>query len=300
MRTSFLHPVFQRARTVQRAAPGLAAIMILAPWLMAFDFLEAMLAPKAELWARWEAHDPSARANIDHGPWGAFLATYLSTGEDGVNRIAYARVTPAHRRMLRAYLASLSAVPIRTYRREEQLAYWVNLYNALTVELVLKHFPVKSIRDISDGLFSYGPWERRLIEVEGQSISLSDIEHRILRPIWNDPRIHYVINCAALGCPNLPSLPLTAANAEAMLDAAAREYVNHPRGVRSENGKLVVSKIYNWFSADFGPDVEAVVAHLRRYAEPPLAGLLKDRRIIRRYEYDWSLNAASDGGAPPR
>ena len=103
--------------------------------------------------------------------------------------------------------------------RDEQLAYWINLYNALTVKVILDHYPVKSILDIdiSPGWFSIGPWGKKLVAVEGVEISLDDIEHRILRPIWRDPRIHYALNCAAVGCPNLLREAFTGATAEVLL-----------------------------------------------------------------------------------
>ena len=158
-------------------------------------------APKSELWERWAAHVPSATATIHHGEWDAFLANNLVSHADGVNRIAYAKVSEADRKRLQDYLSALSAVSISEFSRDEQRPYWINLYNALTVNVVLEHYPVDSIRDISisPGWFSIGPWKKKLIQVEGEEISLDDIEHRILRPIWKDPRIHYAVNCACPG-----------------------------------------------------------------------------------------------------
>lgn len=94
-------------------------------------------------------------------------------------------------------------------------------------------------------------------------MSLDDIEHRILRPIWQDNRIHYALNCASLGCPNLAPVAYTAANTEALLERGAREYVNHPRGVSFEHGALVVSSLYLWFKADFGGGKDGIMRHIR-------------------------------------
>ncbi len=162
-------------------------------------------------------------------------------------------------------------------RRPEQLAYWINLYNALTVQVVLDHYPVASIHDIaiSPGLLAIGPWDKPLIEIEGAAVSLNDIEHRILRPIWRDPRIHYAVNCASIGCPDLQARAFTAETAEALLEAAARAYVNHPRGARVEAGELTVSSIYAWYREDFGGTEAGVIAHLKRYAAPELAKALE-------------------------
>ncbi len=269
----------------------------LALLLAGFVSVEALFAPRAELWERWTAHDPLATAEIDHTAWTDFLTTYVSEGNDGVTAVAYAQVTDADEKALGTYLAQLAATPIGRLNRAEQRAYWINLYNALTVKVVLDHYPVASIRDIdiSPGLFADGPWDKDLTEVEGEALSLNDIEHRILRPIWRDPRIHYAVNCASIGCPNLPSVAFTVGNAEMLLEAAARAYVNHPRGSRIEDGKLVVSSIYVWFQEDFGDNDAGVIAHLSRYADRDLAAKLSAVERIGAHEYDWSLNDANDG-----
>jgi hypothetical protein len=254
--------------------------------------IAAQAAPRAELWARWLTHDEASAATIDHGVWDHFLQRYLWLGSDGIARVPYARVTASDRDGLTADLARLAGIPISAYNRREQFAFWVDLYNELTVKLILDHYPVSTIKDIaiSPGLFSVGPWGRKLITVEGEALSLDDIEHRTLRPIWRDPRIHYAVNCAAVGCPNLQSSAFTAANAEALLDKAARDFVNHPRGAMLTAGKLVVSSIYLWYEADFGGTETGVIAHLKRYARPELGSALATIDHISGDSYDWALN----------
>ncbi len=254
--------------------------------------IERLFAPKAELWPRWQAQDPGATETVDHSAWQRILGAYLAPGAGGVNRFAYASVAPADRQALDGYIARLAATPVSALHRPEQLAYWINLYNALTVQVVLDHYPVASIHDIaiSPGLFAIGPWDKALIEVEGAAVSLNDIEHRILRPIWRDPRVHYALNCASIGCPDLQASAFTGAGAEALLEAAARAYVNHPRGARVENGRLTVSSIYAWFREDFGNTEAGAIAHLKRYAGPDLATALETVTNIEDYEYDWALN----------
>jgi len=251
--------------------------------------------PKAELWDRWQAHDPASTARVDHGAWGRFLAHYLRIEPQGANRVDYARVTAADHADLAAYVARMEAVAVSGLNRAEQLAFWINLYNALTVKVVLDHWPVSSIRDIdiSPGLFSDGPWGRKLAAVEGEKLALDDIEHRILRPIWRDPRLHYAVNCASIGCPDLAPRPFTGETADRMLTAAAETYVNSPRGARIDgDGKLVVSKIYDWFIDDFGGTQAGVLAHLRQYAAPDLGARLAGRTEIDAHAYDWRVNAA--------
>ena len=267
--------------------------------LAGFVSIEALFAPKSELWARWQAHNPASEATIDHTAWGGLLKTYLRVGDDGVNRFDYAAVTSTDRAALGRYIADLAAVPIDDYSRPEQFAFWVNLYNALTVHVVLTHYPVASIRDIdvSPGLFSDGPWDRPLVTVAGEALTLNDIEHRILRPIWQDPRIHYAVNCAAVGCPNLQAVPFTAETAEALLERAARAYVNSPRGVSFGKNGLIVSSIYVWFQEDFGNSDADVIAHLHRYAEPELADRIRQTPRLTGHAYDWALNDARQAGS---
>ncbi len=261
--------------------------------LMGFMFLETTLAPKANLWPRWQAFSAASTAVIDHGPWNRFLKTYIKKGPDGVNRVLYGHVSDADKAVLHGYINRLRLTLIEDYNRAEQMAYWINLYNALTVKLVLNYYPVKSIKDIdiSTGIFG-GPWDRKLLNVRGEPLSLNDIEHRILRPIWRDPRIHYAVNCAAIGCPNLQPVAFTGANADTLLEHAGQNYVNDRRGARVEDGRLIVSKIYAWFVEDFGGSEQSIIRHLRQKAEPPLARALKGRTAIDDYEYDWGLNDA--------
>ena len=271
-----------------------------AVWAIHFMLVSAAVtaAPRAELWPRWTAHNPAATTTIDHKAWDHFVQAYVSSFPDGVNRVAYADVTAADRKLLESYVDTLAAIPISAYNRAEQRAYWINLYNALTVKVVIDHYPVKSIRQIKPNVFSIGPWRKKRITVEGAELSLDDIEHRILRPIWRDPRLHYALNCASIGCPNLLRQAFTAADSEALLTQAARAYVNNVRGAALRNGRLVVSSIYKWYKEDFGNTDAGVIDHLRRYAEPALAARLREITHISGDRYDWALNDAARAPKP--
>lgn len=231
-----------------------------------------------------------AAGDVDHGAWGAFLGRYVSPGASGINMVRYGSVTAGDRQALKGYIASLEAARPTTMTRDAAMAYWFNLYNAKTVDIILDNYPVSSIRKIGGGLFSSGPWDDTVVTVEGRTLSLNDIEHGIMRPIWNDPRIHYGVNCASIGCPNLPTQPFTSASLSGMLDQAARAYVNHPRGAAIENGRLIVSSIYEWYMEDFGNSDAGVIAHLRQYASGPLAAGLGSVTRISNDRYDWNLN----------
>ena len=256
--------------------------------------LERLFAPKAERWAYWDSSDPEATQKIDHSGWDTFLGRYVLQGEDGIYRVRYSQVSDADRQQLKRYISALEQLPIHRYNAEQQLAYWINLYNAVTIDIVLQHYPVESIRDIdiSPGFFADGPWGKKLLSIEGQQVSLNDIEHRILRPIWQDPRLHYALNCASLGCPNLATSAYNADTIELQLNQAATAFVNDPRGVSFTDGKLYVSSIYSWFRDDFGPSDRAVIDHLQHYAAAPLRDTLADTMRIAGDRYNWSLNDA--------
>lgn len=250
-------------------------------------------APKPDLWPLWEASDATSSIRVDHEPWDRFLDRYLDTSHtSGVNLVRYGSVTPEDRKSLEDYVSALQGIKVSDLARREQEAYWINLYNALTVKVILDHYPVRSIREIniSPGFFAVGPWGAKLLKIEGEDLSLNDIEHRILRPIWKDNRVHYAVNCASIGCPNLQPVAYTAKNTDHLLEEGARAYVNHSRGARIEGKKLTVSSIYDWFRVDFGGSTDGVIEHLLLYAEEPLASELKSFEGKVRNEYDWSLN----------
>ncbi len=275
------------------AVPFFATLVLFAAvLLMTTQTLRA--APSAELWERWTTHDATSQTRLDHSAWTRFLSRYVTARPDGINVVDYGGVSRADKSALADYIDALAAVRVSELNRKEQFAYWVNLYNALTVIVVLDAYPVESIRDIdiSPGLFSNGPWGKKLVSVEGEKVSLDDIEHKILRPIWKDPRIHYAVNCASIGCPNLQLEAFTADNSEAFLNAGAVAYINHPRGAEVVRGKLVVSSIYDWFEDDFGGNDAGVIAHLNQYAKPDLKQALRGVSRVNDDRYDWDLNSS--------
>lgn len=245
----------------------------------------------------WAEHDDTNPEAVDHADWQAILDGYLRTDDpSGIHLFDYGglQAHPADRERLRGYLAHLESVDPRRYSRNEQMAYWLNFYNALTVETVVEAYPVNSIRSIHEGPIPLsGPWGDERATVAGARLTLDNIEHDILRALWRDPRIHYAANCASLGCPNLPPTAFRAANLEELLNAGARDYVNHPRGVElTGESSAVISSIYSWYREDFGGSEAGVVDHLLRHAAPELAERLRDFDGRLDYEYDWSLNDA--------
>ncbi|MGF1628096.1 MAG: DUF547 domain-containing protein [Kiloniellaceae bacterium] len=270
----------------------LSVCLVLA--LTAFTSAERLFAPSADLWPRWQQHDPDSGAALDFERWDALLGRVVVAGPDGINRVDYRALAGTEAASLDRVVEELAAVPVDRYGRDQQLAYWINLYNAVTLQVVARHYPVASIRDIdiSPGWFADGPWGAAVVTVDGEALTLNDIEHRILRPIWRDARIHYAVNCASLGCPDLATAAFRGADIGERLDAAARAYINHPRGVALRDGRVIVSKIYDWFLEDFGGSTAGLLAHLRRYAEPGLAAELAQHDAIDGTAYDWALNDA--------
>lgn len=224
-----------------------------------------------------------------NAPYNAFLAKYV-TQKDGINLVAYGDVTDADHQALKGYIKTLEGLKPSTMSRDEQLAYWANLYNAVTVDIVVDAYPVPSIKNVMGGVFNTGPWKQKLVTVEGEEMSLDNIEHDTVRASFDEPRVHYAFNCASIGCPNLRTSAWEAATLDADLDAAAAEYLSHPRGVRVENGRVIASSIFKWFREDFGGNDQGVLDHIREHAPAATVRDLEGKTRVNRHEYDWDLN----------
>jgi len=224
--------------------------------------------------------------------WSSILLTYTTENGEGLVQFDYAALSASPNSMARldGYIQIQAGKTPSTMPRNEAMAYWANLYNLLTVQVVAQNYPVSSIREIKSGVRK-GPWKRKLVTVEGRTLSLDNIEHDIMRPTFKTPLVHYMVNCASVGCPNLKRSRWNAETLDADLDAAARAYINSPRGVKTSKGKVQVSSIYKWFKKDFGSNDKAVLAHLIKYADADLATQLHGRKKIDRYAYDWGVNA---------
>ncbi|MFZ4603495.1 MAG: DUF547 domain-containing protein [Caulobacterales bacterium] len=232
------------------------------------------------------------------------IGRYVIFGADGVARVDYRgwKDTAADRAALAGAISAFARTPFAELGRAAQFAAWANLYNALTVAVVLDHYPIASIRDVKSRVAGIdlkaliGPWREKRIEVAGRKLSLDDIENAIMRPTFKDPRVHYALNCASVGCPDLRVW--RAATLEVDLDAAARAYVNHPRGVALTARGIRLSSIFDWYADDFGGRDQGVRTHLASYARPAIAEALRSRPIDG-YDYDWSLNDAADPKGRP-
>ena len=190
--------------------------------------------------------------------------------------------------LLDSYLASLEKVNPDELSRDDQLAFYINLYNAATIKLILTGYPgVTSIKDL--GGF-WGPWKKKFIRVNGKVLTLGQIEHKILRPRFRDPRVHFAIVCASKGCPPLRSEPYEGSRVGRQLDDVVSRYLNDPAKTYLKDDKLYVTRIFKWFSGDFTPDP---ISFILRYAKGPFRDAIAAKKgeiRIEYLDYDWSLN----------
>ena len=233
-----------------------------------------------------------------HSDWNDILQSYVSAPDKvGLTHFDYAglKENAADSAKLSGYLKALGAVNPDTLSRDEAIVFYANLYNALTIDLIVQNYPLKSIRKakIYNGKkisALSGPWKKTKTAVNGEMLSLDDIEHGILREKYPSPYIHYMVNCASVGCPNLLDEAWDVKTYEAKRLEAASAYINSPRGAVVNGDKLTVSSIYDWFEVDFGGNKAGVIAHLKDHATGELATALNNGASIKKYDYDWSLN----------
>ncbi|MFZ7124594.1 MAG: DUF547 domain-containing protein [Desulfobacterales bacterium] len=231
----------------------------------------------------------AAAAEVDHSAFGSLLREHLHgslADYDGFKR---------DEALLDTYLDHLAAVEVGQLPANEQFAFYVNAYNAWTIKLILTGWPgVESIKEL--GSLFRSPWKKNFVRLRSGMVSLDHIEHEILRPRFQDPRVHFAVNCASIGCPPLYPEPFTAERLDAQLDDATRSFINDPGYNRLENGTLFVSSIFKWYAEDFEG---GVLPFFLKYADGPLREALEARKesiVIDYLDYDWSLNAWREGG----
>jgi len=261
--------------------------------------IQEIFAPRSLLWEKWKKRNQENKKKISHELWGSVLSKNLFLDpKSKINLFNYKKISKEDREKLNLYIKKLESFSISKYSWVEQKAYWINLYNAVTVQLIIKHYPLKTIKNIEiiKNHAKFGPWDAKILKIENVLVSLNDIEHRILRPLTKDPRIHYALNCASIGCPSLNKVPFTSKNTENLLEKSSFDFVNHPRGVSFKKGELHVSSLYIWFRSDFLGDGlkgdEGVINHLKKYAKGSLKKMLdKYQEDIIGHSYNWNLNS---------
>lgn len=196
------------------------------------------------------------------------------------------------------YLQTLARTDPSRLPRTEQLAFWINAYNAYTIQLINNHEERASIKNINRALGfikAGGPWKEPMATVGGTDYTLDEIEHERIRPVFNEPRIHFALVCAAISCPPLRSEAYVAERLDAQFEAQATQFLRRSPGknrVDVASGTVYLSRIFDWYGQDFAPSSKGVLTVLSRYwpAGPERALLASGRARVKWTEYDWSLN----------
>ncbi|HFC00667.1 MAG TPA: DUF547 domain-containing protein [Phaeodactylibacter sp.] len=211
---------------------------------------------------------------FSHAAFDALLRKYVSTS----GKVNYQGLKKEEAK-LNEYLLMLSGTPIgKDWSRSKKMAYWINAYNAHTIKLILKNYPVASITKLHGGK----PWDVKWIKLNGKTLSLNNIENDILRPQYKDARIHFAVNCAAQSCPPLLNRAWTAKNLNANLDKQAKAFINNPKFNKISPNSAEVSKIFDWYGKDFGN----LIDFLNKYSTTKI----NSGATISYKEYDWKLN----------
>ena len=219
---------------------------------------------------------------LDHMPWNKLLLQHIN--EDGW--IDYQGFIN-NKGEFNEYLGSISNnPPSNNWSEDEKMAYWINAYNAFTIKLILDYYPVQSIKDIG-GKFPMinSPWDIKFFKIGGVDFDLNTIEHDILRREFNDPRIHFAINCASISCPVLRREAYQSEILDDQLEDQARKFINDPLRNQINAENIRISKIFDWFKSDF-TEREDIISYLNKYSNYQV----KENAEIKFLDYDWSLN----------
>lgn len=240
---------------------------------------------------------------FDHLLWGDLLKEHVLVLEEGkVSQVDYSGLA-GKREKLKAYLATLAAISKKefdTWSNDEQLAFLLNAYNSWTVELILTRYPdLGSIKDL--GSFFLSPWKKRFIPLFGEKRSLDDIEHEFIRGSgrYNDPRIHFAVNCASIGCPALRAEPYLGPRLQSQLDDAASLFLRDRSRNRLDGQLLKVSSVFKWYRKDFEQGFLSITSLEQFLADhgddldltkDQQKQLLEGTIKIEFLDYDWKLN----------
>ena len=210
---------------------------------------------------------------VNHNDWEALLKKYVNNGNVAYSKFKNDKVK------LESYLEYLAQnSPSSSWSKNEKLAYYINLYNAATVKLILDNYPIKSIKDIND------PWGKKWVKVGDQLLSLGGIENDILRKM-NEPRIHFAIVCASYSCPKLENFAFTASRMGSQLQQVTKGFINDTKRNQFTSESAQISEIFNWYKVDFVAN-GTVLEYISKYADQPI----NTNAEINYLNYDWSLN----------
>lgn len=219
---------------------------------------------------------------VDHQAWTSLLQKHVSS-KGNVNYAGFV----TEKVQLEKYLNQLTDnKPDTKWSEEAQLAYWINVYNAFTVKLIVDNYPVASIKDIKKGIpFISTVWDIKFIEFEDETIDLNKVEHGILRKQFDEPRIHFAVNCASFSCPRLLNEAYTAEKLEAQLTQMTKDFLSDTQKNQLSKNEVKLSKIFNWFKGDFTKQ-STLIEFLNQYAPIKISA---DANISH-LDYSWALN----------
>jgi len=261
---------------IERKTPEVETDIIDTPETPIIEEKKEMIEKEIETTAKevMVKENPKPLEAFDHTSYGDLVARYVSQ-EGNVNYNGF----KSNWSVLRTYIKALGEnMPTDQWTKEDKLAYWMNAYNAMTVDLILRNYPLASIKDIKD------PWGQRFWKLGEKYYNLNEIEHKILRKM-GDARIHFGINCASFSCPPLLNEAFTAQKVDTQLDILARRFVNDKKRNTITTNSIEISEIFNWFAKDFKTN-GSVIDFLNKYSDVQIASNAK-----RRYkDYNWSLN----------
>ncbi len=267
--------------------PLLGLIML----LLATTPLRLWAGTKVTVGAKVPAAQQVPIDQINHAAWDTLLRKYCD--ERGYVNYRAWHNSPADLQQLGQYLAHLSqANPTLPASKESQFAFWINAYNGLTLQGILREYPTTSIKNHQSIAFGYKIWDDLLLTVGGKPYSLNHIEHQILRKM-GDPRIHFAIVCASIGCPPLLNGAYTAENLDAQLTFNTKRFFADPtKFAATPQGELKISKILSWIADDFGPNQATQLRTIAPYLPTEAAQSLANSGPARvsYLSYDWGLN----------
>ena len=184
--------------------------------------------------------------------------------------------------------SSISKNNFENWTRDQQLAYLINLYNAITLKLIIDNYPLKSIKDIDS------PWNIKIVRLFGESVTLNQLEHEVIRKNYNEPRIHFALVCAAKGCPILINETYLPVKLNIQLEEQTKEFLldKNRNSFDLENGEITISPIFDWFKLDFKKSSNSVIGFIKPYLGEELSSNIpsKEKLSIKYSFYDWSLN----------
>ncbi|TGE08644.1 DUF547 domain-containing protein [Hymenobacter fodinae] len=226
-----------------------------------------------------------APAAFDHSSYDRLLKKYVN--EKG--QVNY-KGLKANQKEFNQYLQLLSKnPPTASWSKPEQMAYWINAYNAYTIRLILDHYPVQSIKDIGSKIqipLVTTPWASKFFTIGGNNMSLDEIEHGTLRKKYNDPRIHFALVCASVSCPRLRNEAYTAAQLDRQLDDQGRDFLNNPSKNKVGKSEAQLSKYFDWYKSDWTENGQSVASWVNRYSTTKMDPNAK----VTYLDYNWNLN----------